>query len=133
MENGERTCRLLRELKTMGVQLAVDDFGTGYSSLNYLKHFPIDRLKIDRSFVRDLTVNSEDAAIAEAIIALGHTLRLRVVAEGVESREQLEFLRERRCDEIQGFYLCRPETKEVFGEMLAQGAGSPGIFPAGDR
>lgn len=133
MENGERTCRMLQELKTMGVKLAVDDFGTGYSSLNYLKHFPIDRLKIDRSFVRDLTVNSEDAAIAEAIIALGHTLRLRVIAEGVETREQLEFLREHRCDEMQGFYFCRPETQEVFSNMLAQGLVCSDICPIDPR
>jgi EAL domain-containing protein (putative c-di-GMP-specific phosphodiesterase class I) len=92
----------------MGVQVSIDDFGTGYSSLARLKKFPIDGVKIDRSFIRDIVTSPDDAAITTAIIAMAHSLRLRVVAEGVESRAQVRFLRERGCDEIQGFYYSRP-------------------------
>lgn len=118
MENAGATRHTLRALKDMGVQLAIDDFGTGYSSLNYLKHFPIDRLKIDKSFVREIDVNADDAAIAEAIIALAHSLRVCVVAEGVEQRSQLNFLRERGCDEMQGYYFSVPLKPGVLERML---------------
>jgi diguanylate cyclase (GGDEF)-like protein/PAS domain S-box-containing protein len=121
MENADATKRILRELKQMGISLAIDDFGTGYSSLNYLKHFPIDRLKIDRSFVNDINVNPDDAAIAEAIIALAHSLRLQVMAEGVESREQIEFLHVRFCEEMQGFYFGQPLAAEHFAGLLGSG------------
>jgi len=131
MENAETTRRTLETFKEMGLQLAIDDFGTGYSSLSYLKHFPIDRLKIDRSFVSDITEHADDAAIAEAIIALAHSLHLKVIAEGVETREQLEFLRSRRCDEMQGFYFRRPETEAVFSEMLGAGLMVEGVCPFG--
>ncbi|BCA80775.1 EAL domain-containing protein [Desulfuromonas sp. AOP6] len=118
MENAGATRHTLKTLKEMGVQLAIDDFGTGYSSLNYLKHFPIDRLKIDKSFVREIDVHPDDAAIAEAIIALAHSLRVKVVAEGVEQRSQLDFLRERQCDEIQGFYFSHPLAAEELESVL---------------
>ena len=102
------TVKTLRALKARGVNLAIDDFGTGYSSLNYLKHFPIDRLKIDQSFVRDIVTEKDDAAIVEAIIAMARSLGIDVIAEGVETREQLEFLRGRHCHEMQGYYFARP-------------------------
>lgn len=108
MENSESSTHVLDSLKRMGVGLAVDDFGTGYSSLAYLKRFPIDCLKIDRSFVTDLSVDNDDASIVAAIIAMAHNLRLGVVAEGVENREQLDYLRSVRCDMVQGYLLAAP-------------------------
>ena len=118
MHNVERALEVLTALKRMGVRLAIDDFGTGYSSLAQLKRFPIDTLKVDRSFIRELPSDSEDKAIAEAIIAMGKTLSLTVVAEGVETREQQEFLRERACDQVQGFYFSRPVPPSDFAELL---------------
>ena len=112
MENISETSLILGQLKSRGVQVAIDDFGTGYSSLSYLKRFPIDRLKIDRSFVRDIITDSNDAAIAVAIISLGRSLGLSVIAEGVETREQLEFLGVQKCDEYQGYYFSRPVSPE---------------------
>ena len=102
----------------MGVQLALDDFGTGYSSLSYLKRFPIDTLKIDQSFVRDLTTDADDASIVSAVISMGKSLHMRVVAEGVETREQLAFLREQSCPEGQGYYFSRPVVAEEFTQLL---------------
>ncbi|HTP74707.1 MAG TPA: EAL domain-containing protein [Burkholderiaceae bacterium] len=118
MHNVERALEVLTALKRMGLRLAIDDFGTGYSSLAQLKRFPIDTLKVDRSFIRELPSDSEDKAIAEAIIAMGKTLSLTVVAEGVETREQQEFLRERACDQVQGFYFSRPVPPSDFAELL---------------
>jgi len=118
MHNVERALEVLGALKGMGVRLAIDDFGTGYSSLAQLKRFPIDTLKVDRSFIRELPSDTEDKAIAEAIIAMGKTLNLTVVAEGVETREQQEFLRERACDQMQGFYFSRPVPAADFAELL---------------
>ncbi|HEY6513940.1 MAG TPA: EAL domain-containing protein [Burkholderiaceae bacterium] len=118
MHNVERALEVLCALKDMGVQLAIDDFGTGYSSLAQLKRFPIDTLKVDRSFIRELPADSEDKAIAEAIIAMGKTLSLTVVAEGVETLEQQEFLRERACDQMQGFYFSKPVSAADFAELL---------------
>jgi diguanylate cyclase (GGDEF)-like protein len=112
MKNAESTVAILNKLKTMGVQLSMDDFGTGYSSFNYLKRFPLDNVKIDRSFIRDIANTKEDAAIVKAIIAMAHSLKLKVVAEGVETDQQLEFLREQGCDEIQGFLLSVPLPDE---------------------
>jgi diguanylate cyclase (GGDEF)-like protein/PAS domain S-box-containing protein len=108
MSNAAENIAVLRSLKNMQINLAIDDFGTGYSSLSYLKNFPIDRVKIDRSFIRDITSNTEDAAIASAIIAMAHSLNLKVTAEGVEHLKQLEFLAMRNCDEMQGYFLAVP-------------------------
>jgi diguanylate cyclase (GGDEF)-like protein len=108
MQNADYTNILLQGLKQMGVQIALDDFGTGYSSLNYLRKFPIDTLKIDQSFVRDLASDVNDAAIANAVIVLAHSLRLKVIAEGVETPQQLAFLREHQCDVYQGFLFSSP-------------------------
>jgi diguanylate cyclase len=104
MDNAESSIRILEELSRMGVVVSIDDFGTGYSSMSYLRRFPIDKLKIDRSFISDLTTNSADSSIVQAIISLAHSLRLKVVAEGVETAEQLERLRELGCDQYQGFF-----------------------------
>jgi diguanylate cyclase (GGDEF)-like protein/PAS domain S-box-containing protein len=110
MHDAEQFIAMLTSLKRLGVSIAVDDFGTGYSSLSYLKRFPVDRLKVDRSFVKGLPDDSDDAAIVRAIIALGRNLGLRVLAEGVESAEQLAFLRDNDCDELQGYYFGEPMT-----------------------
>jgi diguanylate cyclase (GGDEF)-like protein/PAS domain S-box-containing protein len=112
MEKADKNITTLRALKQMGIQLSIDDFGTGYSSLNYLKHFPIDTIKIDRSFIADVTANSDDAAITEAIISMAQSLHLKVIAEGVENHEQLRFLVRRRCDEVQGYYLAVPMSAQ---------------------
>jgi EAL domain-containing protein (putative c-di-GMP-specific phosphodiesterase class I) len=109
----------LKELKAFGVQLAIDDFGTGYSSLSYLRRFPIDRLKIDQSFTREVTSSADGAAIARAVIQLGHALDLRVIAEGVETEGQLHFMRENGCDEIQGYVYSRPLDPEALRSLLA--------------
>lgn len=121
MHDAEEVIRILQQLKSMGVKLSIDDFGTGYSSLSYLKRFPVDRLKIDQSFVRDVTSNSDDAAIALAVINLGHSLDLRVIAEGVETEEQLKFLRGHHCDEKQGYLFSKPIPAEDFTKLLKEG------------
>ena len=112
MDNPEITIVHLRNLREMGVELAIDDFGTGHSSLSYLKLFPVNRLKIDRSFVKDIETDSDDAAIAAATIALAHKLGKEVVAEGVETEGQLGFLRAQQCDIIQGYFFSRPLPAE---------------------
>jgi len=114
MENAELTVRTLRELKAMGVRVSIDDFGTGYSSLSYLKRFPIDSLKVDRSFIQDITIDPDDAAITRAIIAMAKSLRLEVVAEGVETAEQLNFLRLEGCELIQGYLFSKPLPADDF-------------------
>lgn len=118
MKNVEEVIPVLHALKTIGVQLSVDDFGTGYSSLNYLKRFPIDQLKIDKAFVRDINTDSDDSAIALAVIAMAHSMKLRVLAEGVETKTQLAFLRSNRCDEMQGYYMSCPLPTEEATTML---------------
>jgi diguanylate cyclase (GGDEF)-like protein/PAS domain S-box-containing protein len=118
MHNAERAVRILTEIKALGVRLAIDDFGTGYSSLAHLKRFPIDTLKVDRSFIREVPNDTEDRAIAEAIIAMGKTLSLTVVAEGVETPEQQAFLSEKLCDEMQGYYFSTPVAAQDFAELL---------------
>jgi len=104
MDHAETSVRILEELSRIGVIVSIDDFGTGFSSMSYLRRFPIDKLKIDRSFISDLTTNTDAAAIVQAIISLAHSLRLKVVAEGVETAEQLALLREIHCDQFQGFF-----------------------------
>jgi diguanylate cyclase (GGDEF)-like protein/PAS domain S-box-containing protein len=132
MHKGEETVRTLRRLKDLGVWLSIDDFGTGYSSLSYLKKFPIDRIKIAQEFVRDLTTDPGDAAIVEAIIAMAHSLRTAVIAEGVETREQLHFLLSHGCEEMQGYYFSKPLPSAGVGEWIeawagvAPGSGMPG-------
>jgi len=118
MQNAELTIATLLELKGLGVAISLDDFGTGYSSLNYLKRFPIDRVKLDQSFVHDMTRSPEDGAIVRAVISMAHTLRLVVVAEGVETEDQLAFLRHHRCDEIQGFLFSPPVEAIAFQKLL---------------
>ncbi len=119
MQEPEKAAALLEDLKAMGLYLSIDDFGTGYSSLAYLKRFPIDSLKIDRSFVKDIPANSDDLAITQAVIAMAHGLRLRTVAEGVETEEQLEWLKRFGCEEIQGYLFSKPLPAEEAGRFLA--------------
>ena len=118
LEDSRSIAEVLRELKDIGVLLALDDFGTGYSNLSQLKRFPIDALKIDQSFVRDLAVDEDDAGIVTAVIGMGKSLHMRVVAEGVETREQLEILQEHGCPQGQGYYFCRPVRAEQFRQLL---------------
>ena len=119
MDSADAAVRTLHELKGMGIGISIDDFGTGYSSLSYLKRFPLDSLKVDQSFVRDIIADPDDAAITSAIIAMGQSLRLNIVAEGVETAEQLAFLRERGCHAAQGYLFGRPVAPEVFVQALA--------------
>lgn len=121
MQDIESTLAVLRALKEMGVGLAIDDFGTGYSSLSYLRQFPIDVLKIDQSFVRDIGSDANDAAIVSAIINMGRSLKLRVIAEGVETQEQLAFLQAHQCEEGQGFYFSRALAADAFAQLLSCG------------
>ncbi len=122
MRNVERAMHVLKAIKGLGVMLAIDDFGTGYSSMSLLKKFPIDVLKIDRSFVRELSNSSEDQAIADAIIALGRALDLTIVAEGVETAEQEAFLRAHHCDRIQGYLISKPVPADKFAAFMANHA-----------
>ncbi len=124
MQDSRSTAEVLKELKEIGVLLALDDFGTGYSSLSYLKRFPIDAVKIDQSFVRDLTTDPDDAGIVTAVIAMGRSLHMRVVAEGVETREQLEILQEHGCPQGQGYYFSRPVPAVEFRQLLEFGVRS---------
>jgi diguanylate cyclase (GGDEF)-like protein len=122
----DTVCKLLR-LKEMGIGISVDDFGTGYSSLSYLKHLPIDTIKVDRSFVRDIVNDPDDAAIVDAIVAMAHSLKLNVIAEGVETIEQLEFLRKRKCQQAQGYYFAKPLDPLQFEAFIAQGIAAGGL------
>jgi len=118
LSNADVMFSVLQELKDMGVRLAIDDFGTGYSSLSYLKQFRVNKLKIDRSFIRDIAVDSDDAAITTAIISLAKSLNLKVIAEGVENEAQMSFLRKHHCDEIQGYYFSKPVTPAEIADKL---------------
>jgi EAL domain-containing protein (putative c-di-GMP-specific phosphodiesterase class I) len=121
MTRAEVTARILRTLKQTGVQVSVDDFGTGYSSLSYLRKFPLDALKIDQSFVRQISTNGDDKVIVTAIISMARSLRLRVVAEGFETFEELAFLRAHLCDEAQGFLFSKPVPAAQFAALLRSG------------
>ena len=120
MHNAAHAARVLAQLKDMGVHVAMDDFGTGYSSLACLKRFPIDAIKIDRSFIQGLPADADDATLTKAIIAMVHSLRLRIVAEGVETREQVEFLSRHGCDEIQGYYFSQPLAIDALVQLLRE-------------
>jgi diguanylate cyclase (GGDEF)-like protein/PAS domain S-box-containing protein len=121
MEHADSTASVLQELKMLGVGLAIDDFGTGFSSLSYLTKFPIDALKIDQSFIRQLSTNPSETTVVAAIINMGQSLNLRVIAEGVEAREELDFLQAHCCDEAQGFYFSHPVLPDKFAKLLANG------------
>jgi EAL domain-containing protein (putative c-di-GMP-specific phosphodiesterase class I) len=124
MHDAEAVAKDLQQLRDLGVSISIDDFGTRYSTLNYIKHFPVDRLKIDQCFIRNLTTNPSDAAIVRAIMSLGHSLELEIVAEGVETAEQLALLSTEGCDEVQGFYFAKAMPAEdlmaFVGENRAQ-------------
>jgi EAL domain-containing protein (putative c-di-GMP-specific phosphodiesterase class I) len=136
MRNPEQAAALMEELRRLGVRLAMDDFGIGYSSIGHLKRFPIDSLKLDRTFVRDLPEDANDVAITRAVIAMAHALSIRVIAEGVERQAQLDLLRAEGCDEFQG-YLCQPPLTEAellrfmrsTGAFAASGAGRVPVPP----
>ena len=132
MNDVEHAIEVMRALKKLGVKLAIDDFGTGYSSLAHLKRFAVDVLKIDQAFVRDLTVDPDDAAIVTTIIALAANLNLQVISEGVETLDQMSFLREHGCSQMQGYYFSRPVPATAIGTVLdeneaqlAAGSGAP--------
>ena len=127
MEYVEENIEILEHFHQMGVLLAIDDFGTGYSSMAYLKRFPIDKLKIDQSFVKDLATDPDDAAIVKATVLLGHSLHLKVIAEGVETKEQLEYLTSIGCDEIQGYYYSKPLIAEEFVKLISNEINKSGI------
>ena len=123
MQNTDAIVAMLDELNRMGIRTSMDDFGTGYSSLSYLRRLPLFSMKIDRSFVKDVDTNPDDATIAKAIIAMAHSLKLRVIAEGVETRRQVLLLRELGCDEMQGHLLSKPIPPEEAAQFLAEGEG----------
>jgi len=124
MTNPEESAAVLKQLRKMGVSVAIDDFGTGYSSLSYLRRFPIDKLKIDRSFIRDLTISRTDESIVRAIVSLARSVGLKVVAEGIESVEQLEFVTRLECDQWQGYHCCAPQPAARFEAMLEDRNGT---------
>ena len=132
MSNAGHTVAVLGRLKELGIRIAIDDFGTGYSSLAYLKRFPIDKLKIDIAFVRDIVTNPDDAAIALAIISMAHSLHMQVIAEGVETRAQMAYLRRHRCDEIQGFHFSRALPADELARLVQENRAQPDQPPAQD-
>jgi EAL domain-containing protein (putative c-di-GMP-specific phosphodiesterase class I) len=129
MENVREAILVLTELKTRHISLAIDDFGSGYSSLGYLRQFPADRLKIDRSFVANITSNAGDAAIASAVISLAKSLNFEVIAEGVETVEQMKLLQEKKCDVMQGYHISRPVPPEEIQALLERIRSNPGKGP----
>ena len=120
MQNTEEAIIIMQKLKDIGISFSIDDFGTGYSSLNYLKRLPLDKVKIDYSFVRDITTDTDDRTITKAIIDLSHSMNLKVIAEGVETKEQLDFLRKNGCDEAQGYYYHKPLGADEFPKIFQQ-------------
>jgi EAL domain-containing protein (putative c-di-GMP-specific phosphodiesterase class I) len=124
----QTTITTLHQLHELGIQISIDDFGTGYSSLSYLKRLPISKIKIDQSFIREICTDPDDEAIANAVISLGHGLKMQVIAEGVETLEQLEHLRAQGCDEIQGYYFSRPLPAEDFAQLVKSSLA--GVKPA---
>lgn len=130
MKHAESAASILKALRAKGVQVAVDDFGTGYSSLSYLRRFPIDALKIDRSFISQITAVGDDTRIVTAVISMARSLNLRVVAEGVETPEQLDYLRSHECDEAQGYYFSRPVPAHAVAELLRTGIPPPSVAQA---
>ena len=131
MKHAESTSAILQTLRLKGVQVAVDDFGTGSSSLSYLRKFQVDALKIDQSFVRQIGAAPDDTTIVTAVIGMGRSLNLRVVAEGVETQEELAFLQAHQCDEVQGFYFSQPVPPEHFARLLRAGMPDPALLPGG--
>lgn len=129
MQDARQSIELLTDLSDLGIQLAIDDFGTGYSSLSYLKQFPVDKLKVDQSFVRHITTDMNDAVIARATINLGHSLGLRVVAEGVEDLETFNYLRGEMCDVAQGYYFGRPMPAAEIAALLRREAAGESLLP----
>ena len=125
MQDPERAVTLLRDMRQIGVHVAIDDFGTGHSSLAYLKRFPVDNLKIDRSFIADIPADRGDAAITQAIIAMAHSLGLKVIAEGVETQVQFDFLAAQGCDEYQGYFFARPMAEEQARALLEAATTAP--------
>jgi EAL domain-containing protein (putative c-di-GMP-specific phosphodiesterase class I) len=121
MKDIEKAITMMIVLRNIGVRLSIDDFGTGYSSLHYLKSFPLDEIKIDKSFVKDIPTHRDDVAIAKAIFSLAHSMDMKVLAEGVETLTQLEFMREHRCDGMQGFLFSKPVSAEEFTALLKEG------------
>ncbi|UVW28346.1 EAL domain-containing protein [Massilia sp. H6] len=132
MSNAEHTIEVLGRLRALGIRISIDDFGTGYSSLAYLKRFPIDKLKIDIAFVRDIVTNPDDAAIATAIISMAHSLHMQVIAEGVETRAQMAYLRRHRCDEIQGFHFSRALPAGELARLVQDNRAQPDTPPTHD-
>jgi EAL domain-containing protein (putative c-di-GMP-specific phosphodiesterase class I) len=124
MHKPERLISILKKIKEIGVRMAIDDFGTGFSSLAKIKDFPINTLKVDRSFIRDLPLDMDNKAVTEAVIVMGKTLKLTVVAEGVETKEQEKFLQEQICDEMQGFYFSKPISPDHFAALLRKNNSS---------
>jgi EAL domain-containing protein (putative c-di-GMP-specific phosphodiesterase class I) len=120
MQDFELAVATMNGLQKLGVQISIDDFGTGYSSLSALKTFPVVRLKIDKSFINDLATDENDQAVTSAVISLGQKLNLRVLAEGVETEDQLAFLRRNNCDEMQGYYFSKPLTAKDIGKLIAR-------------
>jgi EAL domain-containing protein (putative c-di-GMP-specific phosphodiesterase class I) len=128
MKHADSTIAMLKALKCIGVRLTVDDFGTGYSSLSYLRQFPVDSLKVDQSFVHEISAHTDEGAIASAVISMGSSLKKRVIAEGVETQEQLDFLTAEGCQEAQGYFFSHPVPADVCATLLA--AGALRLFPA---
>ena len=122
MNDPQRSARLLEQIKSTGVRVAMDDFGTGYSSLSYLKRFPLDSVKVDRSFIIDIPRDEDDVAITLAVIGMAHSLQLKVVAEGVETDAQYEFLKKHGCDEMQGYHFSSPLPDDDLVELLREQA-----------